>query len=308
MKVGFIGLGTMGAGIALNAIKNGYSLVVHDLDRASAARHLEGGATWAASPAEVGAGADVVFTSLPGPSEMEHVALGESGLIHGMKPGSAYFDLSTNAPKTVRSVHAAMGDKGIDVLDAPVSGGPAGANSGKLAIWVGGKRSVFDAHLPVLESMSDQPFYVGEIGTGSVAKLVHNCSGYILQTALAETFTMGVKAGVEPEALFRAIRHGALGRRRTFDGLAKQFLGGAYDPADFALNLARKDVRLAVEVGRDYDVPMRLANMTFEEMTEAVNRDWGHRDSRSAMLVQQERADVDVTVARDTLDAILKGE
>ncbi|MEM7250978.1 MAG: NAD(P)-dependent oxidoreductase [Pseudomonadota bacterium] len=305
MKVGFIGLGTMGAGIALNAIKGGFSLTVHDLNREAASRHLEAGATWADSPQAVASAVDVVFTSLPGPIEMEAVALGDQGLIHGLKPGSAYFDLSTNSPTVVRRVHAVMTEKQIDLLDAPVSGGPAGANSGKLAIWVGGRRETFDKFRPVLDSMSDQPFYVGDIGTGSVAKLVHNCSGYVIQAALAETFTMGVKAGVDPEALFRAVRHGVSGRRRTFDGLAKHFLRGTYDPADFALALARKDVRLSVEVGREFDVPMRLASLTYEEMTEAQNRGWAARDSRSAMLLQLERAGVDVSVDPDVLDAIL---
>jgi len=150
------------------------------------------------------------------------------------------------------------------------------------------------------------PRLVGPIGAGSVAKLVHNLSGYVIQTALAETFTMGVKAGLPAEALWSAVRQGALGRRRTFDTMARQFLPGRFDPPDFALKLARKDVSLALEVGREYDVPMRLSNLTLAELTEALNRGWDQRDSRVAMTLQEERAGTEVRVAQDRIDAILK--
>jgi 3-hydroxyisobutyrate dehydrogenase len=122
---------------------------------------------------------------------------------------------------------------------------------------------------------------------------------------LAETFTMGIKAGVDPLVLWQAVRHGALGRRGTFDGLTRQFLPGEFDPPDFALRLARKDVTLAVGVGREYDVPMRLAQLTLEEMTEAFNRGWGGRDSRSAMLLQEERSGVNIKVPREDIQRVL---
>lgn len=305
MKVGFIGLGTMGSSIAMNAIKGGNSLTVHDVRREAAAPHIAAGATWANSPAELAAGCDVVFSSLPGPTEVETVALGDNGLIEGLSAGDAYFDLSTNSPTCVRRIHAALLVNGVQTLDAPVSGGPDGAASGRLAIWAGGDETTFERCMPVLRSMSDQPFYVGPIGAGSIAKLVHNLSGYILQTALAETFTMGVKAGVPADALWEAVRQGALGRRRTFDTLARNFLPGKFDPPDFALALARKDVSLAVEVGREFDVPMRLSNLTLQELTEAVNRGWEGRDSRSAMLLQQERSGVDIKVEPDRIKEIL---
>jgi 3-hydroxyisobutyrate dehydrogenase len=141
-----------------------------------------------------------------------------------------------------------------------------------------------------------------------VAKLVHNCAGYVIQTALAEVFTMGVKAGVEPLALWQAVRRGAQGRRGTFEGLAEHLLPGNFDPPDFALRLARKDVDLAVSVGREYDVPMRLANLALQEMTEAMNRGWGDRDSRVAMLLQEERAGVEVRVDEEILNAALEAE
>ncbi len=306
MKIGFIGLGTMGKSMASNLIKAGYELVVNDIRREAAAPHIAAGAKWADTPRQVAEPCDVVFTSLPGPVEVEAVVLGDSGLRHGLTRGNAYFDLSTNSPTLMRRLHATLAPAGVHVLDAPVSGGPKGAASGRLAIWVGGEEKVFQQHKAVLDAIGDQAYYVGAIGAGSVAKLVHNCAGYAIQTALAEVFTMGVKAGVEPLALFQAVRQGALGRRRTFDGLIDQFLPGKFDPPAFALKLARKDVTLATALGREHAVPMRLANLALEEMTEAMNRGWQERDSRVAMLLQEERAGVEIRVPEDQLRAVLE--
>ena len=296
MQIGFIGLGTMGASMAANLQKAGHKLVVNDIRRASAARHLSVGAVWAETPQAVAEQAELIFTSLPGPPEVEAVALGPDGLLSGIRPGATFFDLTTNAPATVRKVHAAFAEKGAHALDAPVSGGPRGAASGKLAIWVGGEQAVFDKWKPVLDGIGDQARYVGPIGAGSVAKLVHNCLGYILTTGLAEVFTMGVKAGIEPLAIWEAVRQGALGRRGAFDGMPDQFLSNQYDPPAFALRLAHKDVSLACALGREVGVPMRLANLVLAEMTEALNRGWGDRDSRSAMLLQVGRAGVSINV------------
>ena len=308
MKVGFIGLGTMGGSMAYNTIQGGHELVVHDIRRESATRHLEAGATWADSPREVAEASDIVFTSLPGPTEVEAVFLGEDGILQGMSAGKVYFDLSTSTPNLIRRIHDIASGQGVDVLDAPVSGGPRGAESRNLAIWVGGDKDVFDRCRPALDAIGDKAYYVGPIGCGAVAKLVHNCAGYVIQTALAEVFTMGVKAGVEPLALWQAVRRGAQGRRGTFEGLAEHLLPGNFDPPDFALRLARKDVDLAVSVGREYDVPMRLANLALQEMTEAMNRGWGDRDSRVAMLLQEERAGVEVRVDEEVLRAALEAD
>ena len=308
MKVGFIGLGTMGASMAYNCLQGGNEMVVHDIRRESATRHLEAGADWADSPREVAEASEIVFTSLPGPTEVEAVGLGEDGILEGMSEGKVYFDLSTSTPTLIRHIHEQAAARGVHVLDAPVSGGPRGAASRNLAIWVGGDKDVFDRCKPVLDSIGDKAYYVGPIGCGAVAKLVHNCTGYIVQAALAEVFTMGVKAGVEPLALWQAVRKGAQGRRGTFEGLAEHLLPGKFDPPDFALRLARKDVDLAVGVGREYDVPMRLAQLTLQEMTEALNRGWGHRDSRVAMLLQEERAGVEVRVDEALLNAVLEEE
>src|SRR5438552_3433495 len=188
MRVGFIGLGMMGKGMAANLQKAGHDLVVHDLSRAAAEPFLAKGAVWANSPKEVGQQTEVVFTSLPVPADVE-------------------------------------------------------------------------------------------------------------QVALAEVFTMGVKAGVDPVDLWSAVRQGATGRVRTFDRLGERFLQGKHDPADFALRLLHKDVGLAVGLGREVGVPMRLANMAYEELTEAMNRGWGNRNSTVGQLLQVERAGIEPLAA-----------
>src|SRR5206468_296599 len=223
-----------------NLMKGGHQLVVNDVRREAAAPHLQAGATWADTPRAVAEATDVVFTSLPGPVEVEAVALGEQGLGAGLAAGKVYFDLSTNSPALVRRIHEEFKKKGIHMLDAPVSGGPRGAESGRLALWVGGEEDVFKRHKPVLDAIGDQAYYVGPIGAGSVAKLVHNCAGYIVQTALAEVFTMGVKAGVEPIA--------ALARERQIVAVHYHALGTP-GPLHNGARLVHGSVTMAAPTG-----------------------------------------------------------
>jgi 3-hydroxyisobutyrate dehydrogenase-like beta-hydroxyacid dehydrogenase len=163
---------------------------------------------------------------------------------------------------------------------------------------------VFEEHKDVLAAIGDQVFYVGPIGAGCVTKIVHNCTGYTIQAAMAEVFTLGVKAGVEPLALWQAVRQGAVGRTRTYDRLVNNFLAGVFDPPSFQLRLAHKDMTLATELGRELHVPMRAANLALEELTEALNRGWGSRDSRVAMLLQEERAGVQINVEPEHIAAV----
>lgn len=306
MKVGFIGLGTMGGHMAYNCRTVGkFDMVVHDLRREASLRHVEAGAVWADDVASVARECDVVLTSLPGPKEAKAVG---AVLMENMRKGCPWFDLSTNSPTVVRELYAEFKKKGIPMLDAPVSGGPAGAKSGKLALIVGGDRAVFDKYKHVLDSIGDQVFYVGDIGAGSVAKLVHNMAGYAMQAAIAEVFTMGVKGGVDPLALFAIIRQCSLGRQRSFDRLGKQFLPNKFDPPDFSLKLAHKDCMLATELAREIGVPMRIANLALAEMTEALNRGWGDLDSRVPMLLQEERAGVKIQVPMADIEAVLKSD
>jgi 3-hydroxyisobutyrate dehydrogenase len=305
MQVGFIGLGTMGAHMARNLQRGGYQIVVNDLRRDAAKPHLEAGAVWADTPRAVAQQSDVMFTSLPEPPDVEKVALSDGGLLAGIKRGAAWFDLSTNAPKLVKGLNGKFAEKGAHMLDAPVSGGPQGAASRKLAIWVGGDKAAFDQHKAVLDAIGDQARYIGPIGSATVAKLVHNMSGYAIVCALAETFAMGVKAGVEPLALWEAVRQGAAGRRYTFDALINQWLPGKYDPPDFALKLAHKDVGLATALGRELGLPMRICELAYAEMTEAMNRGWAGRDSRVVMMLEQERAGIEVKVDPERLKEAL---
>jgi 3-hydroxyisobutyrate dehydrogenase len=296
MPIGFIGLGIMGSRMAGNLQKAGRKLVLHDLRKDAAAPMLAAGADWADTPRAVAAECELIFTSLPEPPDVEKVALSPDGLLAGIKRGAAWFDLSTNAPSLVKRLNAAFAEKRAHMLDAPVSGGPQGAASRKLAIWVGGEKAAFDAHKAVLDAIGDQARYIGPIGSATVAKLVHNMSGYAVVCALAETFTMGVKAGVEPLVLWEAVRQGAAGRRYTFDALINQWLPGKYDPPDFALRLAHKDVGLATALGRELGLPMRMCELAYAEMTEAMARGWASRDSRVVMLLEQERAGIEVKV------------
>jgi 3-hydroxyisobutyrate dehydrogenase len=248
---------------------------------------------------------EVIFTSLPGPPEFEAVS---AGLLAGIKRGAAYFDLTTNSPTVVRKAHDAFAAKGAHLFDAPVSGGPRGAATGKLAIWCGGDEDVFDKWKPVLDMIGDAAKYIGPVGAGSVAKLVHNCFGYIATAAAAEVFSMGVKAGIEPLAIWEAVRQGAIGRRGAFDSLTDQFLPNKYEPAAFALRLAHKDVSLATGLGRELNVPMRLANLALADLAEGLNRGWGDRDSRSIMLCQLERAGVKIEVDPQRLTEALENK
>jgi 3-hydroxyisobutyrate dehydrogenase len=306
MPIGFVGLGTMGSRMAGNLQKAGHQLVVHDLRKEAAAPCLATGAVWADTPRALAAQCDLIFTSLPEPPDVEAVALSPEGLLAGVRPGAVWFDLSTNSPSLVKRLAAAFAEQRAHMLDAPVSGGPQGAASRKLAIWVGGEKAAFDAHKGVLDAIGDQARYIGPIGAGSVAKLVHNCAGYAIQTCLAEVFTMGVKAGVEPLALWEAVRQGAGGRRRTFDALGDHFLTDSYDPPDFALRLAHKDVTLATELARELKVPMPMANLAHGELTSALNRGWEARDSRVAMNLQKERAGVTIKVDPAAVKAALE--
>jgi 3-hydroxyisobutyrate dehydrogenase len=309
MKAGFIGLGTMGASMASNLQKGlqarGDGLVVHDIRRESASRHIQAGAAWADTPQALAEQCDVIFTSLPGPPEFESVA---AGLLSGIRRGAAYFDLTTNSPTVVRKAHEAFAAKGAYLFDAPVSGGPRGAASGKLAIWCGGDADMFEQWKPVLDMIGDAARYIGPIGAGSVAKLVHNCFGYIATAAAAEVFSMGVKAGIEPLAIWEAVRQGAIGRRGAFESLADQFLPNKYEPPAFALRLAHKDVSLATGLGRELNVPMRLANLALADLAEGLNRGWGDRDSRSMMLCQLERAGVKIEVDPQRLAEALENK
>lgn len=289
--VGFIGLGNMGGGMSANIQRAGYPMVVYDLREEAAKPLLEGGARLANSPAEVASLCDITLTSLPGPKEVESVSTGPEGVLEGMKPGGIYIDLSTSRPTLIREIEPRFRQKGCHVLDAPVSGGKSGAASGNLAVMVGGEREIFDRVKPILDSFGDKVFYAGSIGAGSVAKLVHNMIGHGVRQAIAEGLTLGVKAGVEAEALWECIRRGSLGRMSGLhEGIARTVFTGEFDPPSFALELSRKDIGLATDLGREFNVPMPVANLVEQIAIQGMNRGWGGRDSSVTFLLQEEQA------------------
>jgi 3-hydroxyisobutyrate dehydrogenase len=297
MRIGFIGLGNMGGPMALNLIKAGHTLVVHDVRRNMAEPHLAGGAKWADTPADAAKDADLVLTSLPGPKEVEAVALGgENGIIHGIHKDAVYADLSTNSPTLIRRLHATFAEKGIAMLDAPVSGGVPGARNATLAVMVGGDEQIYNRIKPALDGIGDKVSYVGAIGAGAVAKLVHNMIAICSMQILAEAFTMGVKAGVPAEALYTAVQNGAYGQGMLLRALPKVIFKGNFDRVSFALKLARKDLGLATELAREHNVGMPIANIVEQDMLEAIVHGLGDKDSSAAFTVQEDRAGVKVRV------------
>ena len=293
--IGFIGLGNMGAGMANNIQEAGYPMVVYDVREEATRPFLEAGARLASSPADMAARCDVTFTSLPGPKEVEEVGIGGQGILEGIKAGGVYIDLSTSRPTLIRQIEPMFRQKGAHVLDAPVSGGKTGAVSGNLAVMVGGDREVYDRVKPILDSFGDKVFYAGAIGAGSVAKLVHNMIGHGVQQAIAEGMTLGVKAGVETQALWECVRRGALGRMSYLhERLPLIVFRGQYDPPQFALALARKDIGLATELAREYDVPMPIAAIAEQIAIQGVRRGWGGWDAAATFALQEEAAGVEV--------------
>lgn len=299
MRIGFIGLGNMGGPMALNVLKAGHTMVVTDLRREAAKPHLDLGATWAGSPKEVARASEIVFTSLPGPREVEAVTMGSGGILEGATRGTVYVDLSTSSATLIRRIHRIYAERGVDVLDAPVSGGVPGARSGKLAVLVGGDDALYKRVKPVLDAIGDKVMRVGEIGCGTIAKLVHNMVSACARMAIAEGLTLGVKAGVTPEALLDALQRSSFGQGRVLKEMIPNIVfPGNFDTVNFALELLRKDVGLATELGREYHVPMMIAAVAEQQLEEGLRRGWGHRDSNSIFLLQEERAGVQLRTGK----------
>jgi 3-hydroxyisobutyrate dehydrogenase len=293
--VGFIGLGNMGSGMAGNIQKADYPMVVFDLRTELTRRFVDHGAKVATSAAEVASQSDVIFTSLPGPKEVEAVATGAQGILEGIKPGGIYVELSTSRPTLIRRIEPMFRQKSAHVLDAPVSGGKTGAATRNLAVMVGGEREIFERIKPILDAFGDKVFYAGSIGAGSVCKLVHNMIGHGIRQAIAEGLTLGVKAGVDAEALWECVRRGAVGRMSGLhEGLPRTVFRGQYEPASFALALAYKDITLATELGREFNVPMPVANLAEQIAIQGMNRGWGDKDSSATFTLQEEAAGVQV--------------
>ena len=297
MRVGFIGLGNMGGPMAGFVAKAGFALVVHDLRRDAVAPLLERGAVWADSPRDVASQCDVICVCVPGPPEMRAVMLGAAGVVEGLRRDAVVVDHTTNAPAVVREIGAAVSARGAHLLDAPLDGGREGALDGQLTLFVGGDEAVLPRVRPVLETFSRSVVWVGELGAGSVTKLVHNALAMSIDLLIAECLTLGVKAGVALPRLVEAFGQGCIvGQNMTFTRRMPATLFRGDFTARFALALAHKDFRLAGDLAAQHGVPTRLLDLCESELLEAMNRGWGAEDRTKASTLQEERAGVKLRV------------
>jgi len=299
MKIGFIGVGNIGAPLAGQLIEAGHALVVHDIRREAANALIKRGAEWSPSPVALAARCEVVATCLPGPTEMEAVCLGPGDLVAHLDPGGLYIDHTTNSPELVRRVHAMLADKGVAMLDAPVSGGMEGAATRDLLVMAGGDPTAFERARPLLDAVAKRVIYTGGIGTGSIAKIMHNSASFTLDLVMAECWTVGVKAGIDAATIVNVFNEAALGHMMSLKvRLPATWLRGNFEPR-FSLALARKDLGLALELARATDTPMPLAALCEEAMIEAIGRGWKDRDASIFLTLQEERAKVQVRLPPD---------
>lgn len=265
--IGFIGLGVMGKPMARN-VSRSFDVLIYDLDPARIKATLSGGAagegtlTAADSIGDVGAAADVVVLSLPGSPVVREVILGEGGLIHHMKPGSVVIDTSTTEPGVIQEAAEKLAAAGIEMLDAPVSGGEGGAIAASLSIMVGGSEVIFERCRDVLATMGTTLVHVGDIGMGEVAKLINNLIVGATFAVVAEGFALGVRSGLDPAVLYAAIRNG-WAQSKVLDVAADAMLQKDYAPGG-TVDIHWKDLNYALSLARAQDVPTPITAMTFE--------------------------------------------
>ena len=296
MQLGFIGVGNMGGPMCRNLIKKNFKVVVCDLDPRAVARCVALGATTAKSAKEVAAQSDVVFASLPGPAEIEAVALGPDGVLEGSHPGMVYVDLSTGSPAMAQRIAAEFGKRGIPMLDAPVSGGVTGAEAGTVSVIVGGPKAAFDQVRPMLEAIGKNLYHLGDSGAGCIAKLVNNMIAFVNFSALAEGMMMGVKAGVDPQKLLNVISTSS-GNSNAVSKIERKVFNGNYEP-EFALDLAHKDLRLALQLGDETGVPLMFGGLLVNLMRQARAKGYGGQDSSVMMRLLEDSMQTQVRVSR----------
>lgn len=254
MNIGFIGIGQMGQPMSNRILEAGYSLTVHDLKKEAAIPLLEKGAKWGNTPKEVAKSCQVVFSSLPTAQSVEEVVYGDNGLRTGWKDGDIYVDMSTNSPSTIRKIAEDARIMGVTVLDAPVSGGTKGAETGTLTIMVGGDQAATKKIQGVLRTMGQKIFPVGGVGCGNVAKLVNNMISLACNSISAEGFVLGVKGGIHPQVLWEIISV-STGNNWCMQQYPNTTFKGNFEPG-FRVGLAYKDIGLALDLGKEYAVPL----------------------------------------------------
>lgn len=294
--VGFIGLGNMGGPVAGHIQRAGFPMVVYDLREEIMRPFEERGAKIADSAAALARQSDVIITALPMPSDVEEVACGANGILQGVRQNSIYIDISTGPPSLIRRLEPLFRAKGGFVLDAPVASGQPGAARGIHEIMVGGDKEIFERAAPVLRAFGDQVLHAGPLGSGSICKLVHQMVNSTISQAIAEGLTLGVKAGVDTEALWECVRRGMVGRMHVLHVQVPQTVfRNNFETDTFPLKLLRKDVGLATALGRELNVPLPLANMAEQNLMEAVNRGWGDKSAYTVtFLLQEEAANVEL--------------
>jgi len=294
--VGFIGLGNMGGPVAGHIQRAGFPMVVFDLRKEATRSFREHGAKVVDSPCELAGQSDVIITALPMPEDVEQVSCSANGILQGIRRGSVYIDISTSAPSLIRRLEPLYRAKDAFVLDAPVASGQPGAARGIHEVMVGGDKEIFDRVKPVLRAFGDQVLHAGPLGSGSICKLVHQMVNSTISQALAEGLTLGVKAGVDPKALWECVRRGMVGRMHVLHVQVPQTVfRGEFSTETFPLKLLRKDVGLAIALGRELKVPLPLADIAEQHLIEAMNRGLGDKSAYTAtFLLQEEAANVAV--------------
>jgi 2-hydroxy-3-oxopropionate reductase len=294
MRIGFIGLGIMGKPMAKNLLAAGHQLVVSDHNKAAADELIELGASLGTTPAEIAGRVELMITMLPNSPQVREVALGEGGLIEGAGPGLIYVDMSSIAPLATREVAAALAERGVSMLDAPVSGGEPKAVDGTLSIMVGGDQGVFEQVQDVLGAMGAAVVRVGEVGAGNIAKLANQVVVALNIAAVSEALVLSQKAGVAPEAVFAAIRGGLAGSA-VLEAKGPMMLDRNFKPG-FRIDLHIKDLLNALETSHQVDVPLPLTAAVLEMFT-ALRADGHEKDDHSGLVQYYERL-ADVRVGR----------
>lgn len=288
VNIGFIGMGTMGAPMAGRLIEAGHDLTIHNRTRAREEALAERGAARASSPKEAAAGADLVITMVSDTPDVEAVILGPDGAIHGMKEGAVLVDMSTISPTATREIARALEAKGVDMLDAPVSGGSEGASNGTLSIMVGGKAGVLESLRPVLGVLGNTITHVGPIGSGQVTKAINQVIIAGTYAAVAEGVALGLAAGLDIDAAHQAVSGGAAGSW-VLTNRAANMIADHY-PLGFRTRLHRKDLGIALETARELGVALPVAAFVEQIETGLMKRGHGEEDVSNIARFFREQA------------------
>lgn len=286
MKIGFIGLGIMGKPMSKNLIKAGYKLIVSGHGKEAAAELKALGAEVMNSPKEIAAAADIVITMLPNSPQVEEVALGENGIIEGAKKGTVLIDMSSIAPLASRKVAAALEKVGMDMLDAPVSGGEPKAIDGTISVMVGGKQEVFDKYYDVIKAMAGSVVRTGDVGAGNATKLANQIIVAINIAAVSEALILAAKVGVSPELVYQAIRGGLAGST-VLDAKAPMIMERNFKPG-FRINLHIKDLKNVLDTSHEVGVSLPLTAGVMEIM-QALKADGHEMEDHSSIAKYYEK-------------------